>query len=491
MKKLFQQHIKEGEVADLRSKSDPSLRPCGPPLPPLRGRRPCNAPAKGTCPQGPWAPKGWILLLIMLVQAASLFSLDLETVRNLALANSRSLARYNLAVESAHLDEKLQKYSVLPSLSLGASASANILGEVSLKDSLSTGASFSLNQQLYNGGKNGLLKSINRMAAGIARQEALAEYFAVLDAVDAAYYGALEAGAALDASDAALEAAVLALATAEIRLESGMIEYGDYLQALAEKEAKETARNQARRDRTLGLVTLKNLTGLADLSPLEELGFEAWEEIIQKLAGLSEEEAAAFLKGFRETATANNPALVKAALADSRAEQAVSLAKRDYLPSLSVGVSGGLTYSLMNGFDRPSGRLSLSASIPLDFWVTRANVDKKALARTEAGLERQNAEVSLDLEIQTAVLDLITQAMSVLSSRRADEYARRHYEQVLEQYRLSRASVAALSDAAALAGSNRTQYIKARYGFLRNLSQLRSLDGFSSDEALRASLLSW
>ncbi|MDR2742332.1 MAG: TolC family protein [Treponema sp.] len=432
-----------------------------------------------------------VLLVTAVLAAVPVFGLDLETARSLALANSRSLARYNLAVESAQLDEKIQKYSMLPFLSLGASASANILGEVSLRDSFGAGANFGVTQQIYNGGKNALLKSINSMTAGITRQEALEEYFAVLDAADAAYYGLLEAEAALDASETTLEAAVFALSMAEIRLESGMIGYGDYLQALAEKEARETALNQARRDVTIGKVTLKNLTGLAELSDAEEVDFETWEEIIQKLAGLSEERAAAFLERFRETVTVNNPALVKAALTGSRAEQAVSLAKRDYLPSLSAGVSGGLNYSLLNGFDVPSGRLSLSASIPLDFWVTRANVDKKEIARVEAVLEKQNAEVSLDLEIQTSVLDLVTQAMSALSSRRADEYARRHYEQVLEQYRLSRASVAELSDAAALAGSNRTQYIKARYGFLAGLSKIRSLGSFSSDEDLRASLLSW
>jgi outer membrane protein TolC len=432
-----------------------------------------------------------VLLLAIITLPASLFGVDLETVRNLALANSRSLARYNLAVESAVLDEKIQTYSMLPSLSLGASASASILGEVSIPNSFGAGANFGVSQQIYNGGKNTLLKSINSMAAGIARQEALAAYFAVLDAADAAYYGALEAGASLAASESALDAAALALSTAEIRLESGMIGYGEYLQALAEKEAKETALNQARRDVTIGRITLKNLTGLAELSDAEEADFETWEEIIQKLSGLSEEGAASFMERFRETAAANNPTLVKAALVSSRAEQSVSLAKRDYLPSLSAGVSGGLNYSPMNGFDVPSGRLSLSASIPLDFWVTKANVDKKEIARTEAVLEKQNAAVSLDLEIQTAVLDLITQAMSVLSSRRADEYARRHYDQVLELYRLSHASVSELSDAAALAGSNRTQYIKARYGFLAGLSKLRSLGSFSSDEDLRASILSW
>jgi outer membrane protein TolC len=430
-------------------------------------------------------------MLVLLLVASPVFGLDLGTVRAMALANSRTLARYNLAVGSAQLDEKIQKYGMLPSLSLGASASASILGEVSLWDSAGAGASFGVTQQLYNRGKNALLKSISSMATGIARQDALAEYFAVLDAADAAYYGVLEAEAALEAADAALEAAAFALSTAEIRRENGMIGYGDYLQALAEKEARETARNQARRDLTLGRVTLKNLTGQAELQELEGVDFEAWEELIQKLAGFSEEGAAAFLERFRGAATANNPTLVRAALAGSRAEQEVSLAKREYFPTLSAGVSGGLNYSVMNGFDVPSGRLSLSASFPLDVWVTKSNVDKKVFARAEAVLEKQNVVVSLDVEIQTAVLDLITQAMSALSSRRADEYARRHYEQVLESYRLSSASVAELSDAAVLAGSNRTQYIKARYGFLAGLSKIRSLGSFSSDEELRVSLLSW
>ncbi|MDR0377449.1 MAG: TolC family protein [Spirochaetaceae bacterium] len=435
------------------------------------------------------------LLLAAVLPSAAAFGLDLETVRSLALANSRTLARYNLAVENALLDEKILTFDTLPSLSLGASASANIWGfsqgSVSLEEGLSGGINFGVTQRVYNGGKNALLKSIARMTTGIARQEAAAEYFAVLDAADAAYYGALESGAVLESSEAALEAAVFALSMAEIRLESGMIGYSDYLYALAEKEAKETLWNQSRRDCTLAAAALKNLTGLAELSGCEAIDGEAWEGIIQKLAGLSEESAAAFQESFRTTAAANNPALVKAALAGSRAEQAVSLAKREYLPSLSVGVSGGIEYSPLNGAPLPSGRLSLNAAIPLDIWVTGAAVEKKEYARTEAALEKQSAAASLNLEIQTAVLDLITRAMSVLSSRRADEYARRHYEQVLERYRLSNASVAELSDAAALAGSNRTQYIKAWYGFLRDASRLRSLGCFSSDEDLRAAFLSW
>jgi outer membrane protein TolC len=432
-----------------------------------------------------------IVFMMMVVLPVSAFALNLEAARELALANSRSLAKVNMTVESAQIDEKIQVYNMLPSLSLGAQASANIWGEPAIQDSFSSGLNFSVNQQLYNGGKSTLLRSINAISTEITRQEALAEYFAVLDAVDAAYFGALEAGAALEAAESAREAAALALEIAEIRLEGGMISYGDYLQALAEKESKETAWNQSRRDLTLNKAKLRSLTAQAEAPEVEEVDFAVYEELMLKMAGLSDEGAAAFLGVFRETSAVNNPGMMKAALQNQQAEQSVTLARRDYLPSLSAGLSTGLNYSVPNGFEAvPTGKLSISASIPLDFALTAANVNKKEIARSEAALDLRNTGDSLDLEIQTAILDLLTQALSTLSSRRADEYAQRHYEQVLEKYRLSQSGVSELSDAAALATSNRNQYIKARYGFLTGLSKLRSLGCFSSDDELRALLLS-
>jgi outer membrane protein TolC len=427
----------------------------------------------------------WFVLVLL---PAAAFALDLDTARDLALANSRSLARYQLATENALWDEKIQGYAVLPSLSLGLSASANLWGEPGFPDSLGAGASFGVSQKVYDGGKQGLLNSINRIATEITRQEALGEYFAVLDAVDAAYYGVLEAEAALEAAISAREAAALALDMAEIRLESGMISYGDYLQALAEKESKETAWNQARRDLTVNKGKLKNLTALTEIPALEAADVAGQEGLIQKLAELSEAGTGALVGAFQEIAAIKNPDLAKAGLQNARAEQSVALSRRDYFPSLNAGISGGLNYSLQNGFEAPTGRISLSGTIPLDIWVTGANVAKKEIAREEAVLELQNAESSLNMTVETAVLDLVSLAFSARSSRRADEYAQRHYEQVLELYRLSQTSVAALSDAAALAESNRTQYIKARYGFLGGLSTLRSLGCFASDEELWALL---
>ena len=54
----------------------------------------------------------------------------------------------------------------------------------------------------------------------------------------------------------------------------------------------------------------------------------------------------------------------------------------------------------------------------------------------------------------------------------------------MERYRLSQSSVPELSDASVLAGSSRSQLIKARYGFLRSLSSLRSLGAIDDEEKL-------
>jgi outer membrane protein len=435
-----------------------------------------------------------MLLMAFLGLAAALGAFadafNLEQIRELALANSKSLAKYNIASRTAVLDEKSQTYTFMPSLSLGASASASLWEtksfeaggglESNIKDSVSAGMSFGVSQKLYDGGKNGILRSINAISSEITKRDALTEYYAVIAAADAAYFNVLQAAAAMEAADSALAAAKLTLSVAEVRLSAGMISYGDYLQVLAEKESKETSRNQAKRDVALNQAKIKSLTALSEAPSLEEIDFEAQERLIQKLAFLNDDEIDELYAYVLSNAAAQNPSLAKSALQNQIAEKNVSLAKRDYAPSLSASIGTGLNYGVSNGFSLSSGRVSISGSIPLDFWVTANNVEKKKLALQDASINYQTTEASMELDLQTAFLDLITQAASVLSSRRAYDYSKQHYEQVRELFNLSQGSVSSLSDAAALETSSHNQLIKAQYGFLSGLSTLKSL-GFSGD----------
>ncbi|GHT84626.1 hypothetical protein FACS1894137_07900 [Spirochaetia bacterium] len=436
-----------------------------------------------------------LLPMLLVTNSIAAEQITIDDVRTLALANSPALARLQLAVDSARLDEKTQVYDKLPSLSLGLSASGQLWGETSIQESIKSGANFGVSQTLFDGGKSIYLKAINSINTESARQDALAAYFTVLDTADNAYYETLKAAAALETRTSALETAALALSMSELRLGSGMISRGDYLKAMAEQGQAETAWNRAVRDLMVSKANLKNSTGLSEIPELAAIDFDGYEDAIRFLSTLSDDRIAMLTDSFSSSARANNPGLLKKSLELRTAERNVGLAKTDYAPSLSASVSTGISYSAageaaggLSVF--PNGSISISGSIPLDYWVIGSKVKKTRIAQTQAALNLRDAENDLAIEIQTALLDLSGYALSVQSARRADEYARQNYEYNLELYKLSQASVFTLSDAIVLAGDSHTQRITAEYGFLSGLSKLRSLCAFESPDEVIKLLLS-
>jgi outer membrane protein TolC len=135
------------------------------------------------------------------------------------------------------------------------------------------------------------------------------------------------------------------------------------------------------------------------------------------------------------------------------------------------------------------GRISLSASIPVDFWVIGNSVEKSRLALDSAALDYLSAEIQLDTDLQSALLNSFAYAGSVLSSRRSLDYAEKHFEYVAERYRLSQSSVSDYGDASLLLINSRNNYIKASYGFLQSLSKLRSLLAVDDENALISFLI--
>jgi len=287
---------------------------------------------------------------------------------------------------------------------------------------------------------------------------------------------------------------------AEIRQQSGMINRGDYLKALAEKEERENSRNQARRNLTLSIARLNVLTGLAGTPELEQIDFDGYENLIQRLAGISDEEADALYDRLWEMFARANPSLARAALNSQRAEKNLSLARRDYSPTLSATIfTTTFRYSFARGYSNPTeegisiangysnstqGGISITGSIPIDFWVMANKIEKSKIARDSAALDYAGAEISLETELYSALLSAFAQAESVLSSRRSLDYTEKHFEYIMERYRLSQSSVSDLGEASSLLINSRNSHIKARYGFLQSLSKLRSLGVIDDEEKL-------
>jgi len=445
-----------------------------------------------TSPPSKEVMKKTIFFSILLIMCAGLFAetINLEQARLMALANSRSLAKYNLAIQTSILEEKSQLYTMLPSVSADYNASMFYLnrdwGFVNPLDTFGAGFNFAVTQKIFEGGKSFIQKALYEIATESVRKEALAEFFNVLDTADNAYYAVLEAAASLEAAESSLQTANISLAIAEVRQSGGIINQGDYLKALAEKEERENTRNQARRNLTLNYSKFRNLTGLTQTVELEQINFSAHEQLIVLFAGISDEKADVLYDNLLKILLKENPSLARATLNNQKAEKNLSLAKRDSAPTLSATLfSTTYSYSVTSGFgSTASGGLTLKGSIPLDFWVLKNRIDKSKNAQLSAALDYANTEDSLETELQSALLNALAQAGTIVSSRRALEYAEKHFQYIMERYRLSQSSVSDLGDASSLLISNRNNLIHAQYGFLQSLSKLRSLCAVDDEKKL-------
>ena len=419
-------------------------------------------------------------------------TINLEEARLLALLNSRSLAQYNIQLNSI-LSER---HPMLPSVSAGYSVSAGFLdrnwGFTNPIDSLSASLNFSITQMLFEGGKTIVQKALKSISTESARNTALAEYFNVLDSVDNAYYAVLEGNAALMAAEASLQTALFMLSMAEIRQANGMINQGDYLRALADKESRENSRNQARRNLSLTMTRFKALAGITETPELEEIDFGIYESAIQHLAGISDEDADVLYASLLGTLLPSNLSLASAALRSQRAESDLTLARLGFLPTISARITvTGPGYTTANGFSSPSsgGSVSITGSIPIDFWNLQDNIRNSQTARDSAARDYTGALSTFETDLQSALINLILQAESVLSSRRSLEYTEKHFEYVMERYRLSQSSVYDLGEASTQLITSRNSLSRASYGFLQSLSRLRSLGAFDDEERLLGILL--
>jgi len=128
--------------------------------------------------------------------------------------------------------------------------------------------------------------------------------------------------------------------------------------------------------------------------------------------------------------------------------------------------------------------VTLRGTIPIDFWVLTNRLEKSRISRDSTNIDYANTENSLEHELLNSLFNLFSQAGTVLSSRRSLEYTERHFEYVMQRYRLSQSSVSDLNDATSLFINSRNSLNRASYSFLQNLSKLRALCAIDDEAEL-------
>ncbi len=410
-------------------------------------------------------------------------SLRLAAARDLALSRSKSLKQAMLAVDASLLEEKGAGYAALPSASVAVKGAFDYAGaaSLSLADAAAVSAAVSVSQTIYDGGANGILLAIDKLATKSARQEARAAYFAAILTVDQAYYGVLEAKAAMEAALSDLAASRAHQDITQAKFDSGMVIKASLMEAQAETASKETALSQARKTLAVAKSSLKSITG-TDAQPAA-IDQATYQRMLDRLMGLGEAETAALVAALRSSAAVNNPDIAAASIAVETAAKEIEQAKVGYAPTLAATWSHAASYSAAAGLDLASGgSLTVALSIPLDYLSTRNAVESKSVGTAKAGLASQAAAESLELDIESDLYGLVSSASSVASSAKALDCAESNYDAKLELFKLSKASSSDLSDAQLLVSSSRSALISARYTFLKGLSALRCLVGMEAED---------
>ncbi|MCL2213988.1 MAG: TolC family protein [Treponema sp.] len=437
---------------------------------------------------------GILFCLVLLLNLAGYAQtvIDIDTARLLGLTNSKDIAGSDASVRTALLNERSQLYSMLPQVSAGYSASANFLQSsefVNPVDSFRAGVSLSLNYSIQTGGNDFISMSINKIKTDIERINSLSTYYKVLESIDSAYYSVLRAAAAFESAESSLRAANLALEIATVRFNNGIINQIDYLEAQANRESSENTYNQNRRSLTLSMITLKDLIGVQGDIILEPVNFSIYDDVLRRLAVISNEEADVLYSSLWNAMLANNPSLKTAALNTQVAEMNYTNFFRSYAPTLSIGVNFGdiLSYSTNNGFSGPdkfNGSISLRGTIPIDFWNQSIKIENQKRTLDNSSNSFANTLNDSQKNLLSNLYDVLSQAGSVLSSRRSLEIAQNRYDYQMERYRLSQSSVKDVGDASISLMNSQNNLNNANYTFLQRLSTLRSLCALDDEERL-------
>ena len=139
--------------------------------------------------------------------------------------------------------------------------------------------------------------AIGKLATKSARQEARSAYFDAVLSADQAYYGVLEANAAMEAALSDLAASRAHQVITQAKFDSGMVIKASLMEAQAETASKETALSQARKTLAVAKSSLKSITG-SDAQPAA-IDQATYQRMLDRLMGLGETETAALVAALR------------------------------------------------------------------------------------------------------------------------------------------------------------------------------------------------
>lgn len=435
-----------------------------------------------------------LVLLLMLLwigslsagefEVGSLPQITLQEAKAKALEMNSSYRSREAAYQAAKWGKNSARAAMYPSLSLdGAMLYQDPATVVRAGASSYTlnhdirSFSFNLAQPLYLGGKLWQAYHMAQTNEELAALSLQSQKMQVLTDVESKYLSVLQLKKVFDLAQKEQVSATSDLEMAELKMQSGILSRVDYTRFQAGLANKQVAALQAQTALQLALKDFANYLGeTAPVMPVE-LEEDAGMGLIPVLAEYNLEDTDKLSAEAGRLLGAQNLSLQSLEKSVQLADRAYTMAKASFLPTIML--TGSREYS-ENGLDRysfdGSTQLILSASLPLlPGWGNYAATRKAKEEARKARLDVQTAGDGIRLGLQSAVLNLVSSAKQVRSSRLALAYNEDLYRQLEERFKLNMLSASDLLDAELMLSAARLAETNAVFSYLKARTALMQL----------------
>lgn len=416
---------------------------------------------------------------------------SLDECINYALANNIQLKQNELTKRQSEVDVQQSKAALFPSLSFSTNHNTswrpwsqsyvNLSGGTmtSTSSEVNYNGSYGLNANwtVWNGGRN--QKNIEKSKLTNEQSQLTSEQTAnsIQEQIAQLYVQILYQTEAVRVNKEVLEASKLQRDRAKEMVELGSLARVDLVQLEAQVSQDEYSVVQSQTQLENYKVQLKQV--------LELVGEEQFDVAIPRVDDSRVMAAVPSKSTIYASAIETRPEIQSGKLSIVSSELDIDIAKRGYLPTLSLsasigsnhssGIETAITRQLKNNL---SNSIGLTLSVPIfDNRQNKSNVQKAKLARESSELSLQNTQKELYTEIENYWLNAVSAQQQYKAAKVSAESMQESYKLVSEQFKLGLKNIVELTTGKNNLLQAEQQLLQSKYTALYNLAMLRFYAG--------------
>lgn len=343
-----------------------------------------------------------------------------------------------------------------------------------------------VNQPIFNGGKVWLGAAMSQDAHRISNESLKSTRLNTISSLERKYFAVLKNKTLLEIATKTLQTSKTNTEIAKVKFEAGSLSKAGYLQLQSEQANKEVSLIQMETLYQTSLLDLANFLSLDMIDELQEISTDDFQAELQKLKETDMEEINGLVAEIMQIGKKENPALRISELSVKTSNKSFLMAGGNFLPAINLQyLKSWSKYDFEDEFSNDIGQLGVNVSVPI--FPLADNGLAVAVARNnlkQAKYSLESTENGIELAIKSSVLNMVSAAKTVYSSKLALDYSFQTYEQMKERFANGQITANELLSSEIMYTSAQNQVATSFYDYLSAKSSLLALMGTEDAEVL-------